>query len=197
MDYKNFMIADMHLTLVQCLRRGIRNPRIVHSGLGRCQAKLTLEKVRDWRLNGWQTCTSFQFLNTLCRQDIFYRQIFGHLTVSMAFKYVPLFQGKHITDHKSRQNGTQISFIKGKYTTDYDNLPERYMIKKVTQVEWKSPNTSRWNVKHCSEDKKNILYLFIFFTAWKYVHLNRKTLTNASQSCPSQLLLLKHSIFAR
>ena len=47
MDYKNFMIADMHLTLVQCLRRGIRNPRIVHSGLGRCQAKLTLEKVRD------------------------------------------------------------------------------------------------------------------------------------------------------
>jgi len=55
----------MHLTLVQCLRRGVRNPRIVHSGLG-------------------------------------------------------------------------------KYTTDYDNLPERYMIKKTTQVEWKSPNNPRY-----------------------------------------------------
>ena len=31
----------------------------------------------------------------------------------------------------------------GKYTTDYDNLPERYMIKKTTQVEWKSPNDPR------------------------------------------------------
>ena len=33
----------------------------------------------------------------------------------------------------------------GKYTTDYDNLPERYMIKKTTQVEWKSPNNPRYN----------------------------------------------------
>ena len=33
--------------------------------------------------------------------------------------------------------------IAGKYTTGYDNLPERYMIKKITQVEWKSPNNPR------------------------------------------------------
>ena len=33
----------------------------------------------------------------------------------------------------------------GKYTTDYDNLPERYMLKKTTQVEWKSPNNPRYN----------------------------------------------------
>ena len=35
------ILTDMHLTLVQCLRRGVRNPRIVHSGLGRCVGRAT------------------------------------------------------------------------------------------------------------------------------------------------------------
>ena len=32
----------------------------------------------------------------------------------------------------------------GKYTTDYSNLPQRYIKKKITKVEWKSPNHPRY-----------------------------------------------------
>ena len=35
----------------------------------------------------------------------------------------------------------------GKYTTDYSNLPQRYIKKKITKVEWKSPNHPRYAVK--------------------------------------------------
>jgi len=32
----------------------------------------------------------------------------------------------------------------GKYTTDFDNLPERFLAKRVTKVEWKSPGEARF-----------------------------------------------------
>ena len=35
----------------------------------------------------------------------------------------------------------------GKYTTDYSNLPQRYIKKKITKVEWKSPNHPRYNTR--------------------------------------------------
>ena len=164
MDYiHKFIIADMHLTLVQCLRRGIRNPRIVHSGLGRCQAKLTLEKVRDWRLNGWQTCTSFQFLNTLCRQDIFYRQKYGHLTVSIIFKYGPF----------SKENTSRTMTIvrmEFKYHLLKENTPRTMTT--FLSVTWsrKLPKLSgsrqirqgeMWNIV-----VRKKTFLFILFSAW-------------------------------
>ena len=32
----------------------------------------------------------------------------------------------------------------GKFTTDYSNLPQRYIKRKITKVEWKSPNHPRY-----------------------------------------------------
>lgn len=32
----------------------------------------------------------------------------------------------------------------GKYTTDYSNLPERFLKRMITKVEWKSPNSPRY-----------------------------------------------------
>ena len=67
-------------------------------------------------------------------------------------KRVPRFQTIVLDQIKSKQH-KRVKYKKiplcnplfntGKYTTDYDNLPERYMIKKTTQVEWKSPNNPR------------------------------------------------------
>ena len=36
----------------------------------------------------------------------------------------------------------------GKYTTDYDNLPERFLAKRVNKVEWKSPGEARSGEAH-------------------------------------------------
>ena len=35
----------------------------------------------------------------------------------------------------------------GKYTTDYSNLPQRFIKKKITKVEWKSPNHPRYTAR--------------------------------------------------
>ena len=32
----------------------------------------------------------------------------------------------------------------GKYTTDYSNLPQRYLKRMITRIEWKSPNHPRY-----------------------------------------------------
>ena len=32
----------------------------------------------------------------------------------------------------------------GKYTTDFSNLPQRYLKRMITRIEWKSPNHPRY-----------------------------------------------------
>ena len=34
----------------------------------------------------------------------------------------------------------------GKYTTDYSNLPQRYLKRMITRIEWKSPNHPRYGI---------------------------------------------------
>ena len=42
----------------------------------------------------------------------------------------------------------EVEFPPGKYTTDYDNLPERFLAKRVNKVEWKSPGEARSGEAH-------------------------------------------------